>query len=142
MNRIKKIIMDSYEAAEEYYTFEGATMKTEYNEICKDILNMFYIEKLHLDNRYKAGRISKSDLFMDWMQGLPTAFPVADDIFLHSAVDFLGDLRTKPKKKSSVLQMNRQKKDLFISCIESWKRTQRNNRKSRNMCLLYIDGRC
>lgn len=29
---------------------------------------------------------------MDWMQGLPTAFPVADDIFLHSAVDFLGDL--------------------------------------------------
>lgn len=26
------------------------------------------------------------------MQGLPTAFPVADDIFLHSAVDFLGDL--------------------------------------------------
>ena len=53
MNRIKKIIMDSYEAAEEYYTYEGATMKTEYNEICKDILNMFYIEKLHLDNRYK-----------------------------------------------------------------------------------------
>lgn len=89
MNRIKKIIMDSYEAAEEYYTYEGATMKTEYNEICKDILNMFYIEKLHLDNRYKAGRISKSDLFMDWMQELPTAFPVADDIFLHSAVDFL-----------------------------------------------------
>ena len=82
MNRIKKKIMYSYEAAEEYYTFE----------ICKDILNMFYIEKLHLDNRYKAGRISKSDLFMDWMQGLPTAFPVADDIFLHSAVDFLGDL--------------------------------------------------
>lgn len=92
MNRIKKVIMDSYEAAEEYYTFDGGAMKTEYNEICKDILNMFYIEKLHLDNRYKAGRISKADLFMDWMQGLPTAFPVADDIFLHSAVDFLGDL--------------------------------------------------
>lgn len=68
MNRIKKVIMDSYEAAEEYYTFDGGAMKTEYNEICKDILNMFYIEKLHLDNRYKAGRISKADLFMDWMQ--------------------------------------------------------------------------
>lgn len=93
MNRIKKIIMDSYEAAEEYYTYEGATMKTEYNEICKDILNMFYIEKLHLDNRYKAGRISKSDLFMDWMQGLPTAFPVADDIFLHNKIvgDYYAD---------------------------------------------------
>lgn len=44
MNRIKKIIMDSYEAAEEYYTFDGGAMKTEYNDICKDIMNMFYIE--------------------------------------------------------------------------------------------------
>ena len=92
MNRIKKVIMDSYEAAEEYYTFDGSTMKTEYNDICKDIMNMFYIEKLQFDNRYKAGRISKSDLFMDWMQGLPSAFPVSNDIFLSSAVDFLGDL--------------------------------------------------
>lgn len=92
MNRIKKIIMDSYEAAEEYYTFDGGTMKTEYNDICKDIMNMFYIEKLQFDNRYKAGRISKADLFMDWMQGLPSTFPVSNDIFLSSAVDFLGDL--------------------------------------------------
>ena len=86
MNRIKKVIMDSYEAAEEYYTFDGSTMKTEYNDICKDIMNMFYIEKLQFDNRYKAGRISKADLFMDWMQGLPSAFPVSNDIFLNSAV--------------------------------------------------------
>lgn len=92
MNRIKKVIMDSYEAAEEYYTFDGGTMKTEYNDICKDIMNMFYIEKLHLDNRYKAGRISKADLFMDWMQGLPSAFPVSNDIFLNSAIDFLGNI--------------------------------------------------
>lgn len=74
MNRIKKVIMDSYEAAEEYYTFDGGTMKTEYNDICKDIMSMFYIEKLQFDNRYKAGRISKSDLFMDWMRGFPACF--------------------------------------------------------------------
>lgn len=43
MNRIKKIIMDSYEAAEEYYTYEGATMKTEYNEICNGIGLLYYI---------------------------------------------------------------------------------------------------
>lgn len=99
MNRIKKIIMDSYEAAEEYYTFDGGAMKTEYNDICKDIMNMFYIEKLQFDNRYKAGRISRADLFMDWMQGLPSAFPVSNDIFLGSAVDFLGDLLDETEKE-------------------------------------------
>lgn len=92
MNRIKKIIMDSYEAAEEYYTYDSGIMKAEYNDICKDIMNMFYTEKMQFDCRYKAGRISKADLFMDWMQGLPSALPVSCDIFLGSAVDFLGDL--------------------------------------------------
>lgn len=115
MNRIKKVIMDSYEAAEEYYTFDGGAMKTEYNEICKDILNMFYIEKLHLDNRYKAGRISKADLFMDWMQGLPTAFPVADDIFLHSAVDFLGDLLDETEaEKQRFTEEEAEKKAVYL----------------------------
>lgn len=115
MNRIKKIIMDSYEAAEEYYTYEGATMKTEYNEICKDILNMFYIEKLHLDNRYKAGRISKSDLFMD-SQRLSRLLMI---FFFIVPLTSWAIFWTKPKKKSSVLQTNRQKKDPFIFCIES-----------------------
>lgn len=38
MNRIKKIIMDSYEAAEEYYTYEGATMK---NRIQRNLQRYF-----------------------------------------------------------------------------------------------------
>lgn len=128
MNRIKKVIMDSYEAAEEYYTFDGGTMKTEYNDICKDIMNMFYIEKLQFDNRYKAGRISKADLFMDWMQGLPSTFPVSNDIFLSSAVDFLGDLldETETEKKNS--QMNRQKKEPCIFCTENLKNTQKRHK--------------
>ena len=32
------------------------------------------------------------ELFLDWMQGLPTAFPVADDIFLGSAAEWLGNI--------------------------------------------------
>ena len=89
---LKKEIMDSYESAEEYYTYDGAEMKTEYNDICKDIMEAFKREKLDNDLRYKAGRISKQDLFVDWMQGLPTAFPVADDIFLGSAAEWLGNI--------------------------------------------------
>lgn len=46
---LKKEIMDSYESAEEYYTFDGAEMKTEYNDICKDILEAFKREKLDND---------------------------------------------------------------------------------------------
>ena len=89
---LKKEIMDNYENAEEYYTFDGAEMKTEYNDICKDIMEAFKREKLDNDLRYKAGKMSRQDLFVDWMQGLPTAFPVADDIFLGSAAEWLGNI--------------------------------------------------
>lgn len=92
MENIRKEIMDNYEAANEYYTFEGREAKTDFNEICADILEAFRVEKLEHDCYYIAGRASKSEMFMDWMQGLPTAFPVADDIFLRSAIDFLGNI--------------------------------------------------
>jgi hypothetical protein len=92
MENIKKEIMDSYEAASEYYTFEGREAKTDFNEICADILEAFRIEKLENNRYYIAGRANQSEMFMDWMQGLPTAFPVADDIFLRSAIDFLGNI--------------------------------------------------
>lgn len=38
MENIRKEIMDSYEAANEYYTYEGREAKTDFNEICADIL--------------------------------------------------------------------------------------------------------
>ena len=69
---LKNEIMDSYESAEEYYTYDGAEMKTEYNDICKDILKMFECEKLNGDLRYKASNMSKQDLFVEWMSGLPS----------------------------------------------------------------------
>ena len=92
MEAIKKAIIESYEAAEEYYTYNGKEAKTEYNGICKDILTAFEIEKVKHDCRYKAGRVSKYSLFCDWMAGLPTAFPVACDIFLGSAAEWLGNI--------------------------------------------------
>ena len=91
--KIKQLIIDCYNDSSEYYAFEGRKMATDYNGICKDILSAFENEKLKYDNRYKAGRISKQDLFMDWMQGLPTAFYIADYIFYYGdAVDYIGIL--------------------------------------------------
>lgn len=89
---LKKEIIDSYESAEEYYTYDGAEMKTEYNDICKDILKSFEREKLNNDLAYKAGRVSKRDLFIEWMSGLPSSFPVSCDIFLGYATEWLGNI--------------------------------------------------
>lgn len=91
--KIKNIIIECYKNSGEYYGFEGREMASGYAGMCKDIMNAFYIEKVKNDCQYKAGRISAQDLFMDWMQGLPTAFSVADDVFYHGdALDYLGDL--------------------------------------------------
>lgn len=101
MENIRKEIVNSYEAANEYYTFEGGEAKTDFNEICADILEAFRIEKLENDCYYIAGRASKNEMFMDWMQGLPTAFPVADDIFLRSAIDFLGNILEETEEEKA-----------------------------------------
>lgn len=98
---IKTAIVESYEAAEEYYTFDGATAKTEYTEICRDILSAFEIEKVKNDPYFKAGRTSKYTLFCDWLSGLPTAFPVADDIFLKPAADWLGYILAETEEEKS-----------------------------------------
>lgn len=90
--KIRKLIIDCYESSTEYYGWDGKELATDYNGICSDILNAFRSEKVNGNLQYKAGRISLQDLFTDWMQGLPTAFNLSDDIFLGNAVDFLGDL--------------------------------------------------
>ena len=101
MEAIKKAIIESYEAAEEYYTDNGKEAKTEYNNICKDILTAFENEKVKHDCRYRVGRISKYSLFCDWMAGLPTAFPVSDDIFLNSAVGWLSDILDETEEEKA-----------------------------------------
>ena len=100
-DKIKTIITDCYNDSSEYYGWDGREMATDYKGICKDILSAFEIEKVKHDMRYKANRIGKQDLFYEWMQGLPTAFYVADDIFLKEAVDYLGDLLEQTEKERS-----------------------------------------
>ena len=101
IENIRKEIVNSYEEANEYYTFEDREAKTDFNEICADILEAFRIEKLENDCYYIAGRASRNEMFMDWMQGLPTAFPVADDIFLRSAIDFLGNILEETEEEKA-----------------------------------------
>ena len=101
MEAIKNEIIESYEAAEEYYTYDGKKAKTEYNDICKDIMTAFENEKCKYNCMYRAGRISKHDLFMDWMQGLPSALPLADDIFLGSATEWLGKILNQTEEEKA-----------------------------------------
>lgn len=49
MEAIKNAIIESYNNCEEYYTYYGAEAKTEYNDICKDIMNAFFNEKCKYD---------------------------------------------------------------------------------------------
>ena len=123
---LKKEIMDSYESAEEYYTYDGAEMKTEYNDICKDILEAFKREKLDNDLRYEAGKMSRQDLFIDWMQGLPTAFPVADDIFLRSAIDFLGNILEETEEEKARYTEDKAEK---LSCNLLYRELEKGARK-------------
>ena len=101
MEAIKNAIMESYEAAEGYYTYDNKEAKTDYNDICKDILTAFENEKVKYDCQYRAGRISKYSLFCDWMAGLTTAFPISDDIFLGSAVDWLADILDETEEEKA-----------------------------------------
>lgn len=48
--------------------------------------------KKGLDCQYRAGRISEQTLFTDWLQGLPTATSLGDDIFLRDAAALVADL--------------------------------------------------
>lgn len=128
MENIKKEIMDSYEAANEYYTYEGREAKTDFNEICADILEAFRIEKLEHDCYYIAGRASKSEIFMDWMAGLPTAFPVSDDVFLRSAVDFLGNILEETEEEKAKYSDEQAEK---LACNLLYRELEKGARKNK-----------
>lgn len=99
--KLKNIILSTYENDLEYYTWDGKEAKKDYAGICSDILTAFFEEKVKYDNRYKAGRISKQDLFLDWMQGLPSAFSFACDIFLSSSNDIVAGLLEQTETEKS-----------------------------------------
>ena len=64
-------------------------------------MTAFENEKCKYNCMYRAGRISKHDLFMDWMQGLPSALPLADDIFLGSATEWLGKILNQTEEEKA-----------------------------------------
>lgn len=114
--KIRNIIIECYNDSADYYGYEGRKMATDYNGMSKDVMSAFYNEKLKHDNQYKAGRISKQDLFIDWMQGLPSAFSVADDIFLNDALDYLGNLleQTESEKSKYTTEQAEKNNLLFV----------------------------
>ena len=63
---------------------------TNYTEVCNSILTIFWAEKLKYDNRFKAGRVSRYDMFQDWVSGLCSALD-SDYYYNVSAVDLLGE---------------------------------------------------
>ena len=96
--KIKNMIIDCYNDSSDYYGFEGRQMATNYNDICADILSAFYIEKVKFDKR----RMSHQALFIEWCQGLPTAFNIATDIYYRgSAVEFIANLLEQSKTEKT-----------------------------------------
>lgn len=87
-------------------------------EIAAFIMDCFHGEKLEHDNRYKAGRISKYDLFFDWCQGLPS---VLDTCYYYnrSAVDDLGMiLEETPEEKARYTEEKAEKMLTHIIYME------------------------
>lgn len=61
-----------------------------YKEVCTAIFEIFKAEKITKDQRYKAGRISMQDLFIDWCYGLCSAIDTSY-CYNVSALDLLGN---------------------------------------------------
>lgn len=62
-----------------------------FSMVAHAIAATFHDEKCRFDNRYKAGRISRYDLFEDWCAGLPSIFDTCY-YYNRSAVDDLADI--------------------------------------------------
>jgi hypothetical protein len=62
-----------------------------FSMVAHAIAATFYSEKCRYDNRYKAGKISRFDLFADWCSGLPS---ILDTCYYYnrSAVDDLAGI--------------------------------------------------
>lgn len=63
---------------------------TDTDTICTIVFNAFISEKEHLDLRFKAGRISEQDLFIEWAGGLPSILG-CEYYYNVDAIKMLGD---------------------------------------------------
>lgn len=70
-------------------------------ELATVINEIFNAEVAAHDNRYKAGRISRQELFIEWAHGLPCA-GIFDYYYIHeSAVKILGDILEESEDERS-----------------------------------------
>lgn len=71
-----------------------------FSMVAHAIAETFYSEKLRFDNRYKAGRITRYDLFEDWCSGLPS---ILDTCYYYnrSAVDDLAAILNETNDEKS-----------------------------------------
>lgn len=87
---IKAYLMDNFaDYYEENRDYMAEIDTANYSAVCGAILEIFHEEKVRHDMQYKAHRISKAQLFEDWVSGLCSA---VDSMYYYnvSAVDLLG----------------------------------------------------
>lgn len=87
-NNIKKYVVDS---SRDYLIYDYGYTPAEVDSNIYSIINQcFYDEYVQHNLQFKAGRISRQDLFEEYAKGLPLGGLF--DYYLHSAVDTLGDI--------------------------------------------------
>jgi len=80
-----------YIEAEQRKASAGLLNADIFSMVAHAIAETFYSEKCRYDNRYKAGKISRFDMFADWCSGLPS---ILDTCYYYnrSAVDDLAGI--------------------------------------------------
>lgn len=87
--RIRKAIINNYNDCL-VGNYDGAENTENWEVVKAFVCNCFYNEMVKHDNRYKALRVSKYELFIDWCSGLCSALPT-DYYYNESAVDIAGE---------------------------------------------------
>lgn len=71
-----------------------------FQEAAKIIKEHFYAEMIRYHNGFKAGRVSRFELFKDWTSGLPGAL-CCDDIYLRPVVPVLARILEETEAEAS-----------------------------------------
>ena len=92
-NKIKMMIWDNakdyIEEGSDFAEFRNIN-PDDFTQVCNLLNVVFYLEKIEFDNRFKAGRISRFELFREWVSGLSRAIP--NEHYLKDARDIVGEI--------------------------------------------------
>ena len=72
----------------------------DYTAVCNAILVIFWVENCKYDNRFNAGRVSRKELFIEWVSGLCSAID-SNYYYNVSAVDLLGAWLDETEEKKA-----------------------------------------